>query len=200
MIGVMESGARPRRPRAAGSLAIGYVGLAGFLVLEATTRRRGDASRLDATGDDADTTRRLGRAYAIGAAAPLLAVIPAPRLGRGAAVVGLATQAAGLGLRSWSMRALGRAYTRTLRAVEDQRVVEEGPYRFVRHPGYLGSLLIWLGFGLTSRNPLVVAAIAGVSGDAYRRRIAAEDRLLRRELPGYGRYAERTSRLVPFIW
>jgi protein-S-isoprenylcysteine O-methyltransferase Ste14 len=43
------------------------------------------------------------------------------------------------------MRTLGRAYSRTLRT-ERERVVEAGPYRHVRHPGYLGSNLIWLGF------------------------------------------------------
>lgn len=40
---------------------------------------------------------------------------------------------------------------------------------------------------------------AGLAG-AYARRIAAEEQLLRRELSGYARYAEATSRLIPFVW
>jgi protein-S-isoprenylcysteine O-methyltransferase Ste14 len=37
-------------------------------------------------------------------------------------------------------------------------------------------------------------------GSAYRRRVSVEERLLRRELPGYIDYCGRTKRLVPFVW
>jgi protein-S-isoprenylcysteine O-methyltransferase Ste14 len=37
-------------------------------------------------------------------------------------------------------------------------------------------------------------------GRAYRRRMLAEEQLLRRELPGYAGYAERTKRLIPAVW
>ncbi len=70
----------------------------------------------------------------------------------------------------------------------------------MRHPGYLGSILIWVGFGLTSRNPVAVAIVGSVIGDAYARRIASEERLLRRELGGYDAYMARTSRLIPHLW
>lgn len=46
----------------------------------------------------------------------------------------------------------------------------------------------------------VVALIVGLLGAAYARRIAAEERLLRRELSGYTTYSERTANLVPFLW
>jgi protein-S-isoprenylcysteine O-methyltransferase Ste14 len=179
----------------------GYASLAGFFVLEAATRSRGAASSLDASGDDQGTTDAIVTAYMISAAAaPLLRSIPLPRLPGPAAPIGLATELAGLGVRAWSMRTLGRAYSRTLRTESEQRVVEAGPYRYVRHPGYLGSNLIWLGFALTSRSPLVVAVVGVLVGDAYRRRILAEEALLRRELPGYGAYSGRTRRLIPFVW
>ena len=109
-------------------------------------------------------------------------------------------EAAGLGLRVWSMRTLRAAYTRTLRTAGDQTTVERGPYAVIRHPGYLGSLLVWVGFGLTSRSPAAVALVGGLLGRAYERRIAAEERLLERELPGYAEYARRTRRLIPLIW
>ena len=59
--------------------------------------------------------------------------------------LGIVLQASGLGVRVWAMGTLGRAYSRTLRVDDDQGVVETGPYRLVRHPGYAGSLLVWLG-------------------------------------------------------
>jgi protein-S-isoprenylcysteine O-methyltransferase Ste14 len=105
-----------------------------------------------------------------------------------------------LTLRIWSMRTLGAFYSRTLRTEEDQRVVETGPYRLVRHPGYLGSVLIWTGFALSSGSLPVVAGVTGVIGRTYGRRIDAEEQLLGRDLPGYDDYAQRTWKLIPLIW
>jgi protein-S-isoprenylcysteine O-methyltransferase Ste14 len=109
-------------------------------------------------------------------------------------------QALGLCIRARSMRTLGRSYTRTLRTEDTQDVIDSGPYALVRHPGYAGSLLIWTGFALTSRSVPVVVAVGALLGTAYQRRIAAEDELLRRELPGYAAYCERTKKLIPLVW
>ena len=179
----------------------GYAGVAGFLVLEAATRQRGAASSLEASHDDRGTTRLIVAAYATSVvAAPLLRRLAPEQLPRAAGPVGVGLQALGLGLRAWSMRTLGRSYTRTLRIEDAQRFVDRGPYRFVRHPGYAGSLLVWTGFALTSRNWLAVQVVGGLVGGAYHRRVAAEETLLRRELPGYSTYAARTKRLIPLVW
>jgi protein-S-isoprenylcysteine O-methyltransferase Ste14 len=79
-------------------------------------------------------------------------------------------------------------------------VVTAGPYRLVRHPGYTGSLLTWTGFALTSRSGPVLALTGGLLGLAYQRRIAAEEELLARDLPGYEDYQARTRKLIPFVW
>jgi protein-S-isoprenylcysteine O-methyltransferase Ste14 len=133
-------------------------------------------------------------------AAPLIRLRWTPQLPRAAGPLGVGLEAAGLGLRAWSMRTLGRSYSRTLRVEHSQRIVESGPYRFVRHPGYAGSLLIWTGFALTSRSFVVVEVVCGLLGLAYHRRVAAEEALLRRDLPGYAAYTKRTKRLIPFVW
>jgi protein-S-isoprenylcysteine O-methyltransferase Ste14 len=179
----------------------GYAGLAGFFALEATVRQRGRAASLQASDDDAGTTRDIVRAFVLGAALPmLLRRLPLPRLPRWTAPLGLAMEATGLGIRIWSMRTLGASYSRTLRTGEAQHVVTTGPYRLVRHPGYLGTLLTWTGFGFTSRSLPVVPAVSLLFGRAYARRIAAEERLLTRDLAGYGSYRRRTKRLIPFVW
>jgi protein-S-isoprenylcysteine O-methyltransferase Ste14 len=98
------------------------------------------------------------------------------------------------------MRTLGRSYSRTLRVQDSQRTADDGPYRFIRHPGYAGSLLIWTGFALTSRSLPVVGVVGGLLAFAYHRRVAAEEALLGRDLPGYEAYARRTKRLIPFLW
>ena len=98
------------------------------------------------------------------------------------------------------MDALGTSYTRTIRAHYEQALVDSGPYGVVRHPGYLASILIWVGFALTSRSPLVLALVSALMARAYRHRILAEERVLSRDVPGYTAYRRRTFRLVPFFW
>ena len=165
------------------------------------TRRRGAASSLRTSTEDRGTTRRIGISYAVAAEGPLLLrTLPLPKLPTVAAGLGLVLQAGGIALRTWSMRTLGASYTRTLRTEVEQQVIDTGPYRLVRHPGYAGSLLIWAGFALTSRSPLALPLVAGLLGDAYRRRIQAEEQLLERDLPRYAAYRRRTQRLVPFVW
>jgi protein-S-isoprenylcysteine O-methyltransferase Ste14 len=127
--------------------------------------------------------------------------LPGGRLPSAGGPLGLAVQAGGLAVRAWSMRALGASYTRTLRTGEDEpSLIDRGPYRSVRHPGYLGSLLIWIGFALTSRSVPVVALTSGLLGAVYIRRISAEEQLLHRTLPGYTAYSRRTRRLIPLVW
>ena len=109
-------------------------------------------------------------------------------------------EAVGLALRAWSMQTLGAHYSRTLRTEADHLLVETGPYRLVRHPGYTGSLLTWTGFALSSRSLPVVVSVAGLLGAAYRRRMTAQEQLLNRELPGYAEYTKRTKRLIPRVW
>jgi len=87
-----------------------------------------------------------------------------------------------------------------LRTDAEQTVIDTGPYRLVRHPGYAGSLLTWTGFALTSGSLPVVAVVSALLGYAYRRRIAAEEQLLRRELSPYVAYSQRTKKLVPYVW
>lgn len=185
-------------------LVAGYAGLAGFFVLERLLRQPGEPSNLKASGGDRETTQMIIVAYGLAVDVPLFARwLPGRSLPPAAAPAGLVMEATGLAWRAWSMRTLGRSYSRTLRVDEgddQQAVVDAGPYRLIRHPGYLGSLLTWVGFALTSRRVPVVALIVGLLGGAYGRRIAAEEQLLRSDLPGYTAYSERTKKLIPFVW
>jgi protein-S-isoprenylcysteine O-methyltransferase Ste14 len=191
-----------RHPNAdTGWLLAGYGGLAGYLGFEALVRKPGDASSFQASNDDRGTTRLIVGAFVAAALVPLASLrLRMLRLPRAVGPAGLVLQIGGIALRVWSMRTLGDSYTRTLRTRERQPLVETGPYRLVRHPGYAGSLLSWTGFALTSRSIPVVAVVTAVLGRVYRQRILAEESLLRRELPGYDGYGRRTRRLIPLIW
>ena len=79
-------------------------------------------------------------------------------------------------------------------------LVTSGPYRFVRHPGYVGAILASAcgGVALGSWWSLVPLAPFAV---LFLRRTAVEDRMLRADLDGYAGYAVRVPyRLVPGLW
>jgi len=82
----------------------------------------------------------------------------------------------------------------------DHRVISTGPYRYVRHPMYLGLILMILGWPLILGSWLALG-VAGFLVALLVVRTALEDRTLRDELPGYTRLCETTrSRLVPGLW
>nr|NIN68360.1 isoprenylcysteine carboxylmethyltransferase family protein [Anaerolineae bacterium]NIN98447.1 isoprenylcysteine carboxylmethyltransferase family protein [Anaerolineae bacterium] len=80
------------------------------------------------------------------------------------------------------------------------RVATGGPYRFVRHPGYVGTILV----GLAA--PIMLGSLwALIPGGAvallFILRTALEDQTLLGELEGYGTYAGRVRyRLLPGVW
>jgi protein-S-isoprenylcysteine O-methyltransferase Ste14 len=95
-----------------------------------------------------------------------------------------------------------RFFSTTVR-IQSERghvVVTGGPYRAVRHPGYVGMLLVYaaLPFALGSRWALGPAALTVVLLVV---RTGLEDRTLRVELPGYAEYAAKVRyRLLPGVW
>ncbi len=93
-------------------------------------------------------------------------------------------------------------FVATVRIQTDRQhtVASNGPYRYVRHPGYLGALLLHLGtpFMLNSLWALIPAVMTILVLIA---RTILEDKMLQAELPGYVEYAERVRyRLLPGFW
>lgn len=82
----------------------------------------------------------------------------------------------------------------------DHAVVSGGPYRYVRHPGYVGAILAQVATPFLLGSPW--ALIPGlVSAMLYVVRTHLEDKTLIEELPGYREYAQQTSyRLMPGVW
>ena len=101
----------------------------------------------------------------------------------------------------WAM-AVNRHFEFTVRIRTDgsQQVVSSGPYRFVRHPGYLAGLISGASY------PLILGSWVGFAPTSlyfalFIVRTALEDRALRQELPGYQQYAATTkARLLPGVW
>jgi protein-S-isoprenylcysteine O-methyltransferase Ste14 len=64
------------------------------------------------------------------------------------AVAGIGLIVAGIGLRAWSIAALGQLFQYRIKVQPGHRVVTGGPYRYVRHPSYSGILLVLIGIAL----------------------------------------------------
>lgn len=117
-----------------------------------------------------------------------------------AAWAGVALGVLGLLIRLWAVLTLRQRYTRTLLVQDEHTIERRGPYRFVRHPGYLGSLLCLNGFALASASLPVFAASLVATLAAYAHRIRAEDRMLLASFGAlYEDYRREVGALLPFV-
>lgn len=141
---------------------------------------------------------------------PLLSVISAgldhrfgwtDDLGTMTVFITLAVMITGSAITLWAMR-VNRFFSSHVRIQSDRGhyVVTDGPYRWVRHPGYTGSVMFNLAAPLLLGSfPALGAGIIFTLLMAIR--TALEDKTLRNELSGYDEYALKTRwRLLPFIW
>jgi protein-S-isoprenylcysteine O-methyltransferase Ste14 len=116
-------------------------------------------------------------------------------------VVGLLFTIAGHALFMWAMT-VNAFFAEGVR-IQTERghtVVNKGPYRIVRHPGYVGAIVSNLAtpFLLGSWWALLPAAVLTA---LFILRTALEDRTLQAELPGYADYVQQTHyRLLPGFW
>lgn len=115
--------------------------------------------------------------------------------------LGAAVLAAGLAASAWAM-SVNPFFESTARLQTEvaQQVVEAGPYRRVRHPGYLGLCLWALAAPALLRSLWALPFALALVGWTVLR-TALEDGLLRRGLAGYADYASRVRyRLLPGLW
>ena len=105
----------------------------------------------------------------------------------------------GLILRFWALLTLRQRYTRTLLIDDGHKLERSWPYSFVRHPGYLGSLLCLNGFALASLSVTVFLVSVMATVGAYLYRIHAEERMLIDKFrAAYKTYRRGVGALLPF--
>lgn len=97
---------------------------------------------------------------------------------RGGVIAGVVVLVAGKLLKAWAIRSLGDRWTYRVFVIPDVPLVRSGPYRWMRHPNYVGVIGELVGFAL-----LVGARFTGpvavlVFGELLRRRIRAEEQAL----------------------
>jgi protein-S-isoprenylcysteine O-methyltransferase Ste14 len=116
-------------------------------------------------------------------------------------IAGFLGFAASLALVGWAMAA-NTFFSEVVRIQHDRghHVIKTGPYRYVRHPGYLGNVFAWpcTALAIGSWLALLPAAVVVV---LYVVRTALEDQALQQELNGYVDYTQQVRyRLIPGVW
>lgn len=126
---------------------------------------------------------------------PGAAIVSAARM---AFAVGIFCVVVGTAFRWYAVATLGRYFTVNVATQASQPVIDVGPYRYIRHPAYAGSLLALIGFALALGNWAGVLAMLILPGCAFGYRIAVEEAALLSALgEPYSRYMRRTWRLIP---
>lgn len=138
---------------------------------------------------------------AVAAAIVTARLVPAAHSPLLARAYGVVVFALGLALRWYSILHLGRFFTVDVAIASDHHVVDDGPYRWVRHPSYTGAIVAFAGYGVCIGNWLSLALLVVPISAAFARRIAVEEAALTAALgEPYRAYAARTWRLVPWVY
>ncbi|HEY3662450.1 MAG TPA: isoprenylcysteine carboxylmethyltransferase family protein, partial [Chthoniobacterales bacterium] len=120
---------------------------------------------------------------------------------RSAYLLGLLLFTVGLIVRWTAIIHLGRFFTVNVAIAQDHQLITTGPYRFVRHPSYTGTFLLFLGYGLCMLNFFSLAVVFIPVAIAFLWRMHVEETALREAFgERYREYAAHTRRVIPFIY
>ena len=107
----------------------------------------------------------------------------------------------GVALRWYAIWILGRYFTRDVAVSANQKVVQIGPYRYMRHPAYSGTFLTMLGVGLAMTNWASLVALLTCVFLSHMYRVSVEEKALSQTIgQPYVEYMHRTRRFIPFVF
>ncbi|HVN16286.1 MAG TPA: isoprenylcysteine carboxylmethyltransferase family protein [Anaerolineales bacterium] len=115
--------------------------------------------------------------------------------------LGISLMVIGVLFRWYAIRVLGKYFSVRLAVQPGQTVMQEGPYHWIRHPSYTGSLITMLGLGLAFTNWLCLVSVPLIVLIGYSYRANVEERMLLEGLgDSYREYMKRTKRFIPFVY
>ncbi len=117
-------------------------------------------------------------------------------------VAGVLVFAIGVAIVVWTFRVNSFATTVVeVQEARNQRVIDTGPYRFVRHPMYFGAIGYFAGVALMLESPAMASMAIAIFPIAFLPRMLVEESVLRRDLAGYAAYQSRVrTRILPGIF
>ena len=115
--------------------------------------------------------------------------------------LGIALVVLGLAIRWYSIIYLGRYFTVNVEIAADHKLIDTGPYRWLRHPSYTGALLAFYGLALCTVNWVSLAIMVIGPTVAFLYRIHVEELALASAFgEAYRRYRQHTARLIPALY
>ena len=107
----------------------------------------------------------------------------------------------GLIIRITSILALKQQFTYTVSKIENHELIEKGLYKSIRHPGYLGQLVIFTGISTLLSNWLSIILMFLSTLIGYMNRIRVEEKFMFEQIgEKYSDYKKRTKKIVPKIY
>lgn len=107
----------------------------------------------------------------------------------------------GLMIRIISIRTLKQYFTYSVSKSENQEIIEKRFYKYIRHPGYLGQLIIFTGISISLSNWVSVILMVLSILIGYMNRIRVEEKFMTEQMgEKYFNYQKRTKKLIPKIY
>lgn len=114
--------------------------------------------------------------------------------------LGVVSLVLGIAVYLWVQETLGRFFSLGVVIYQGQMLIQTGPFRFVRHPGYAGVFMIFLGIALMAQSWVAVLLIFVATSLVLGYRVAIEEKMLISEFgEQYLSYSRRVKRFIPFI-
>ncbi len=171
------------------------------LVLLVTKRSRNRGAESADSGSQRTLWLAITLSITVGYFAAANRLLPLPGSVHVWRIAGLVLIMAGLAVRWTAIMTLKEFFTVDVAIATGQRLIDRGIYRRVRHPAYTGMLLSFLGLGLAFGDALSVVIILIPITLAVLHRVRIEEAALNEALgPVYANYAQRTRRLIPFLF
>lgn len=115
--------------------------------------------------------------------------------------VGTVSVVLGLFLRIRSIMTLKSYFTYSVTTVEDHKLIDTGLYKYIRHPGYLGQIIIFAGISISLANWLSIIFMLVPVTIGYLYRITIEERFMVEHLGDqYLEYQKKTKRIFPLLY
>lgn len=116
-------------------------------------------------------------------------------------LIGSILTIAGLVIRISAIITLKQQFTYIVTEIENHELIEKGLYKSIRHPGYLGQLIIFLGISISLSNWLSIIFMNLLVLIGYIYRITVEEKFMIKQMgQKYLDYRKRTKRLIPLIY
>jgi protein-S-isoprenylcysteine O-methyltransferase len=115
--------------------------------------------------------------------------------------VGVAIMISGVAFRQYAISVLGKFFTATIQIKKDHELIQTGPYRYIRHPSYLGILIMAFGLGIAMANWISLLLCLVLPAIGLMQRIRFEEKELEQHFgKQYQDYKKNTRRVIPFIY